>query len=37
VGARSAEQFESILAQQLDKTRPAAKAEATGSGSPVIR
>jgi protein-disulfide isomerase len=37
VGARSAEQFESILTQQLDKARRAAKAAATGSGSPVIR
>jgi protein-disulfide isomerase len=37
VGARSAEQFESILKQQLERAQPASKAEATGSGSPVTR
>jgi protein-disulfide isomerase len=37
VGARSAEQFESVLKQQLDKAQSATKAEAAGSGSPVTR
>jgi protein-disulfide isomerase len=37
VGARSAEQFESVLKQQLDKAQSAPKAEATGSGAPVTR
>jgi protein-disulfide isomerase len=37
VGARSAEQFESLLKQRLDRATPATKAEATGSGSPVTR
>jgi protein-disulfide isomerase len=36
VGARSAEQFESLLKQQLDKAQSAAKAEATG-GAPITR
>jgi predicted DsbA family dithiol-disulfide isomerase len=37
VGARPAEQFESVLKQQLDRAPSATKAEATGSGSPVTR
>jgi protein-disulfide isomerase len=37
VGTRSAEQFESLLKQQLDKAQPATKAEAAGSGSVVRR
>jgi protein-disulfide isomerase len=37
VGARPAEQFESVLKQQLDRAQPATKAEASGSGSPLTR
>jgi protein-disulfide isomerase len=37
VGARSAEQFASVLKQQLDKAPSATKAEVTGSGAPITR
>ena len=37
VGTRSAEQFESVLKQQLDRTASPARAEATGGGAPITR